>query len=173
MSGPDSWKRQPPSWRWRTVQVIAMVAGVAVAVLKAPDTSPHHPTAESFASAATAAFDGTELASDPKLTAAQRSADIPTNPVDGWDIPTSDGRNVQLVLPGGLGAAEVTPDGRVVYPDRGAGFDVLAENTGTMRRTITRIASAPAPLTSGAQRLPVVTMFVRTPADKKHRKGQQ
>ena len=155
----------------RAFQVIAMVAAIAVAVFGLYPTytqqQPSTPTAaESFASAAAAAFAGTTLASNPDLTAAQRAAGIPTDPVAGWDIPTTDARHVQLVLPGGLGAGEVTPGGQVVYPDRGAGFEVLAENTGpTTGRTITRIPTAPEPLASGAQRLPVVTMFVRTPAD--------
>jgi hypothetical protein len=148
-----------------------MVAAIAVAVFGLYPTYSQQPpatptAAESFAAAATAAFAGTTLAPNPDLTAAQRAAGIRTDPAAGWDIPTTDARHVQLVLPGGLGAGEVTPGGQVIYPDRGAGFEVLAENTGaTTGRTITRIPSAPAPLASGARRLPVVTMFVRTPAD--------
>lgn len=146
-----------------------MIAAIVAAIIDLNPTSSAPPAAqsaaESFASAATAAFAGTELSSNPNLTAAQRSAGIPTDPVASWDIPTSGGRHVQLVLPGGLGAGQVTPGGQVVYPDRGAGFDVMAENTGTSRRTITRIPSAPAPSVSGIQPLPVVTMFVRTPVD--------
>jgi hypothetical protein len=45
----------------------------------------------------------------------------------------------------------------VVYPDHGAGFDFLAENTGTGTRTVARIASP-----VGVR---MVTTFVRTPAD--------
>lgn len=165
----SSWRRSPQRrWGSRIFQV-AMIAAIVAAIIDLNPTSSAPPAtqsaAESFASAATAAFAGTELSSNPNLTAAQRSAGIPTDPVASWDIPTSGGRHVQLVLPGGLGAGQVTPGGQVVYPDRGAGFDVMAENTGTSRRTITRIPSAPAPLVSGIQPLPVVTMFVRTPAD--------
>ncbi|MGJ6126306.1 hypothetical protein QN239_27395 [Mycolicibacterium sp. Y3] len=109
------------------------------------------------------------MASDDALSAAARSANIPTDPVAGWDLPTTDGRRVQLVLPAGLGAGETTADGQVVYPDRGAGFSVIAENKGAGGRTITRIPG-PATNASGAatadgQALPTVPMFLRTPAD--------
>ncbi len=64
---------------------------------------------------------------------------------------------VQVVLPGGLGAAQTTTGGQVVYPDAGAGFDFLAENTGTGTRTVARIA--------GPDGVRMVTTFVGTPAD--------
>ncbi|MGJ6127069.1 hypothetical protein QN239_31255 [Mycolicibacterium sp. Y3] len=131
-----------------------------------------------MAAAASAAFAGTALASDDTLSPAARSANIPADPVAGWDLPTTDGRRVQLVLPAGLGAAEHTPAGQVVYPDRGAGFSVIAENQGAGGRTITRI---PQPVMTGAattpaakattttsadgQVLPMVPMFLRTPPD--------
>ncbi|MHA3018671.1 hypothetical protein ACXPWS_00190 [Mycobacterium sp. BMJ-28] len=76
------------------------------------------------------------------------------------------------MLPAGLGAAEHTPDGQVVYPDRGAGFSVVAENRGAGGRTITRIpgpatnaTTASGAATADGQALPTVPMFLRTPAD--------
>ena len=118
------------------------------------------------------------MASDDTLSAAARSANIPADPVAGWDLPTTDGRRVQLVLPAGLGAAEPTPDGQVVYPDRGAGFSVIAENKGAGGRTITRIpgpatnatnatnaTTASGAATADGQALPIVPMFLRTPVD--------
>ncbi|KAB7760569.1 HNH endonuclease [Mycolicibacterium mucogenicum DSM 44124] len=132
--------------------------------------------AQAVAAAASAAFVGTALASDGTLSAEARSAKIPSDPVAGWDLPTTDGRSAQLVLPAGLGAGEHTPAGQVVYPDRGAGFSVIAENQGSGGRTITRIPhqltnTATAPGTSAAatsadgQVLPMVPMFLRTPAN--------
>ena len=64
---------------------------------------------------------------------------------------------VQVVLPGGLGNAQHTPGGQVVYPNAGAGFDMLAENTATGTRTVARISGPGGPR--------MVTTFVRTPAD--------
>jgi hypothetical protein len=62
-----------------------------------------------------------------------------------------------VVLPGGLGTAIHTAGGQVVYPNTGAGFDLLAENTATGTRTVARI-----PALDGVR---MVTTFVRTPAD--------
>ncbi|MDV3126049.1 HNH endonuclease [Mycobacterium sp. 21AC1] len=62
-----------------------------------------------------------------------------------------------MVLPGGLGDAQHTSGGQVVYPDVGAGFDMLAENTATGTRTIARI--------KGPGGVRMVTTFVRTPVD--------
>lgn len=169
-----------PRWgvRWWAQLAVTLVAALALVVggvhwLTPPEPSggsDHAPSeAQSIATAASAAFAGTALASDDALSAAARSANIPTDPVAGWDLPTTDGRRVQLVLPAGLGAGETTADGQVVYPDRGAGFSVIAENKGTGGRTITRIPG-PATNASGAatadgQALPTVPMFLRTPAD--------
>lgn len=89
-------------------------------------------------------------------TAAQRSAGLPADPVAGLTSQTPAGP-VQVVLPGGLGAAQHTSGGQVVYPDTGAGFDMLAENTGTGTRTVARIPSP-----AGVR---MVTTFIRTPAD--------
>lgn len=164
---------------------ITLVATLALVVGGVHLLTPAEPTiagdrapsdAQAVAATASAAFAGTALASDGTLSAAARSANIPSDPVAGWDLPTADGRSAQLVLPAGLGTAEHTPTGQVVYPDRGAGFSVIAENQGQGGRTITRIpqpvtSTAPPPGSSAAvtsadgQVLPMVPMFLRTPAD--------
>lgn len=115
--------------------------------------------AQDFADAALAAFSGSTtvtVAPDPALAPAQRAAGLPTEPVTGLTSNTAAGP-VQVVLPGGLGAAQHTTGGQVVYPDTGAGFDMLAENTGTGTRTVARI--------KGPDGVRMVTTFVRTPAD--------
>ncbi len=114
--------------------------------------------AQGFADAALAAFSGstTVSATDSALTAGQRSAGLPADPVAGLTSNTAAGP-VQVVLPGGLGAGQHTSGGQVVYPDTGAGFDMLAENTATGTRTVARINTA------GGVRM--VTTFVRTPVD--------
>ncbi|MGJ6127244.1 polymorphic toxin-type HINT domain-containing protein [Mycolicibacterium sp. Y3] len=114
--------------------------------------------AQGFADAALAAFSGstTVTATGSALTARQRAAGLPADPVTGLTSNTAAGP-VQVVLPGGLGAAQHTSGGQVVYPDTGAGFDMLAENTATGTRTVARINTA------GGVRM--VTTFVRTPAD--------
>ena len=61
------------------------------------------------------------------------------------------------MLPGGLGDGAPTRNGPVVYPDRGAGFDLMAENTATGTRTVSRVPSPHGPR--------MVTVFVRTPAE--------
>lgn len=115
-------------------------------------------TAQEFADAAMAAFSGSTTVAipNPAATPDQRAAGLPTDPVAGLTSMTPAGP-VQQVLPDGLGAAQRTSSGSVVYPDRGAGFDFLAENTGTGTRTVARIASA-----TGVR---MVTTFVRTPVD--------
>lgn len=114
--------------------------------------------AQKFADAAAAAFrtSATVPAAGSVSTAAQRSAGLPADPVAGLTSQTPAGP-VQVVLPGGLGAAQHTSGGQVVYPDTGAGFDMLAENTGTGTRTVARIPSP-----AGVR---MVTTFIRTPAD--------
>ncbi|OHU24768.1 hypothetical protein BKG77_15155 [Mycobacteroides chelonae] len=117
--------------------------------------------AEQFGQSAAKAFSTSELApevaGDAVLPPVQRAAGIPADTTTGWDLQTTDGRTVQLVPPGQLGAGEVTASGQVVYPDAGAGYDVLAENTAIGKRMVTRI--------SGPDKTRTVTMFVRTPAD--------
>ncbi|MGJ6121623.1 HNH endonuclease [Mycolicibacterium sp. Y3] len=115
--------------------------------------------AQGFADAALAAFSGSTtvaVAAEPALSPGQRAAGLPTDPVAGLTSNTAAGP-VQVVLPGGLGAAQHTSGGQVVYPDTGAGFDMLAENTATGTRTVARINTA-----AGVR---MVTTFVRTPAD--------
>ncbi|WP_155944043.1 GIY-YIG nuclease family protein [Mycobacterium sp. 360MFTsu5.1] len=114
--------------------------------------------AQQFADAAMAAFSGstTIAVPNPAWTPAQQAAGLPADPVAGLTSATPAGP-VQQVLPAGLGAAQHTSSGSVVYPDRGAGFDFLAENTGTGTRTVARINSP-----TGVR---MVTTFVRTPAD--------
>jgi len=114
--------------------------------------------AQQFADAAMAAFSGSTTISvpNPAWTPAQRAAGLPADPVAGLTSVTPAGP-VQQVLPNGLGAAQHTSSGSVVYPDRGAGFDFLAENTGTGNRTVARINSP-----TGVR---MVTTFIRTPAD--------
>ncbi|WP_234816660.1 hypothetical protein [Mycolicibacterium wolinskyi] len=112
--------------------------------------------AQGFADAAVAAFTDSAVGSDPTLTVEQRRAGLPDEPVAGLTAPTAAGP-VQVVLPGGLGNAQHTAGGQVVYPNAGAGFDMLAENTATGTRTVARISDPGGPR--------MVTTFVRTPAD--------
>ncbi|WP_272937907.1 GH-E family nuclease [Mycolicibacterium wolinskyi] len=112
--------------------------------------------AQGFADAAVAAFTDSAVGSDPTLTVEQRGAGIPDEPVAGLTAQTPAGP-VQVVLPGGLGNAQHTAGGQVVYPNAGAGFDLLAENTATGTRTVARISDPGGPR--------MVTTFVRTPAD--------
>lgn len=145
------------------MKALAVLAAVALplSMVQPSATRPVLSAAEQFAQSAATAFStselGPELAGDAVLPPAQRSAGIPSDTAAGWDLPTTDGRTVQLVPPGGLGLGEITASGQVVYPDAGAGYDVLAENTAIGKRMVTRI--------SGPDKTRTVTMFVRTPAD--------
>lgn len=112
--------------------------------------------AQGFADAAVAAFTDSGVGSDPAMTAEQRRAGLPDQPVAGLTAHTAAGP-VQVVLPGGLGAGQNTTGGQVVYPDAGAGFDMLVENTASGTRTVARIQDPAGPR--------MVTTFVRTPAD--------
>ncbi len=96
------------------------------------------------------------VGTDPLLSPQQRRAGLPADPGAGLTSPTAAGP-VQVVLPGGLGPAQHSAGGQVVYPNAGAGFDMLAENTGTGTRTVARINGPAGPR--------MVTTFVRTPAD--------
>lgn len=159
---------RPSVWfRWPG-QMLALLCALTVTVgglhlitgdiANTPDTQAVTGSAENpsqVARAAAAAFAESPFA-DPAVDAVQRGAGLPENPVTGLTAHTPAGP-VELVLPGGLGAAQRTPAGMVVYPDAGAGFDFLAENTTTGTRTIARILDAGGPR--------VVTTFVRTPAD--------
>lgn len=111
---------------------------------------------EGFAYGAVAAFGDSAVGTDPSLSPQQRRAGLPADPVAGLTSPTAAGP-VQVVLPGGLGPAQHSAGGQVVYPNDGAGFDMLAENTGTGTRTVARINGPAGPR--------MVTTFVRTPTD--------
>ncbi|MGV9797539.1 polymorphic toxin-type HINT domain-containing protein [Mycobacterium sp. NPDC003449] len=112
--------------------------------------------ADGFAEAAVAAFTESSVGSDLSVSPEQRRAGLPDAPVAGLTAQTPAGP-VQVVLPGGLGNAQHTAGGQVVYPNAGAGFDMLAENTATGTRTVARISDPGGPR--------MVTTFVRTPAD--------
>ncbi|SEB18077.1 hypothetical protein SAMN04488580_109178 [Mycobacterium sp. 283mftsu] len=105
-----------------------------------------------------AAFSGSSTITvpNPAWTPAQRTAGLPADPVAGLTSATPAGP-VQQVLPAGLGAALRTSGGQVIYPNRGAGLDFLAENADTGTRTVVGINSP-----TGVR---MVTTFVRTPAD--------
>ncbi|MEU9808136.1 GIY-YIG nuclease family protein [Mycobacterium sp. NPDC050853] len=145
------------------MKALAVLAAVAVplSMVQPSAALPVVSAAEQFGLGAAKAFGaselGPELAGGAVLPSAQRAAGIPMDTAAGWDLPTADGRTVQLVPPGGLASGQVTAAGQVVYPDAGAGYDVLAENTAIGSRMVTRI--------SGPEKTRTVTMFVRTPAD--------
>lgn len=152
---PTDQRSTHSSW---PVRFAAALCAVAVAVggvhLIVPDKPP---AAQTFANASVDAFADSPVATTTATSSAeQRRTGLPTDPVAGLTSITPAGP-VQLVLPGGLGPAEHTTGGQVVYPDRGVGFDLLAENTGNGYRTVSRIAGP-----DGAR---AVTTFVRTPAD--------
>ncbi|WP_079602378.1 polymorphic toxin-type HINT domain-containing protein, partial [Mycobacteroides abscessus] len=140
---------------------VLAVAALPLSVVQPSASRPVLSATEQFAQSAAKAFGtselGPELAGDAVLPPAQRSAEIPADTAAGWDLPTTDGRTVQLVPPGGLASGQITSAGQVVYSDAGAGYDVLAENTAIGKRMVTRI--------SGPEKTRTVTMFVRTPAD--------
>lgn len=153
--------RKTPNRWWQLIALIAAVAlGVAGGqILQPGPTPPAHPvavSAQDVAVAAVQAFADSAVGTDPTLTPTQRAAGLPTHPVSGLTSHTPAGP-VQVVLPGGLGAAQRTTGGQVVYPNAGAGFDFLAENTATGTRTVARIP--------GPDGVRMVTTFVRTPAD--------
>lgn len=154
------WLRWPARW-------LAVVCAVAITVgglhLIAPAPSQRSDqaartvsAAQGFADAAAAAFTESAVGSDPALTTEQRRTGLPDAPVAGLTAHTAAGP-VQVVLPGGLGNAQHTPGGQVVYPNAGAGLDMLAENTASGTRTVARISDPAGPR--------MVTTFVRTPAD--------
>lgn len=152
------------SWPFRSLAVLCAVA-VAIGGLHLVQPTPSErveqgaaavSAAQKFADAATAAFTESAVGSDLTVSPEQRRTGLPTDPVTGLTSQTAAGP-VQIVLPGGLGRAEHTPGGQVVYPNAGAGFDLLAENTATGTRTVARIAGPGGPR--------MVTTFVRTPAD--------
>lgn len=152
--------------RW-SARWLAVLCAVAVTVgglhlitpalgERADQAAPTVSAAQSFAEAAVDVFTDSAVGSDLTVSSEQRRAGLPTDPVAGLTSQTPAGP-VQVVLPGGLGAAQHTPGGQVVYPNAGAGFDMLAENTASGTRTVARISDPAGPR--------MVTTFVRTPAD--------
>ncbi|MFA4080500.1 hypothetical protein ONA92_02140 [Mycobacteroides salmoniphilum] len=150
-------------WSRRRVLPSAVKAAVLLAVVLLPlsllnssQSAPVVSAVEQFGQAATAAFTESAAGLDTSLTSKERSAGLPVNPAAGL-VSQSPAGAVDMVLPAGLGAGQVTAAGQMVYPDAGAGFDLLAENTRDGYRTVARINE-----TSGARS---VTTLVSTPAD--------
>jgi hypothetical protein len=112
--------------------------------------------AQGFADAQAAAFADSAEASVGSITSQARAAGLPAEAVTGlsWSTPAGP---MRLVLPGGLGKAQTTREGQVVYPDAGSGFDFLAENTPAGTRTGARINNP-----SGVRS---ITTYLRTTAD--------
>ncbi|MHC9297537.1 HNH endonuclease, partial [Mycobacterium sp. LTG2003] len=154
------WLGWPARWLAALCAVAVTVGGLHLAA-PAPSSGVGQAArtvsaAQGFADAAVAAFTDSAVGSDPTLTVEARRAGLPAQPLAGLTAHTAAGP-VQVVLPGGLGAAQHTAGGQVVYPNAGAGFDMLAENTATGTRTVARISDPGGPR--------MVTTFVRTPAD--------
>ncbi|MGV0807909.1 GIY-YIG nuclease family protein [Mycolicibacterium setense] len=154
------WLRWPARWL-AVVCAVALTVGGLHLITPTPEpradqAAPTGSAARGFAEAAVSAFTESAVGSDPTLSVEARRAGLPDDPVAGLTAQTAAGP-VQVVLPGGLGAAEHTAGGQVVYPNAGAGFDMLAENTATGTRTVARISDPAGPR--------MVTTFVRTPAD--------
>lgn len=140
------------------VKAAALLAVVLLplSLLNSSQSAPVVSAVEQFGQAATAAFTESAAGLDTSLTSKERSAGLPVNPAAGL-VSQSPAGAVDMVLPDGLGAGQVTAAGQMVYPDAGAGFDLLAENTRDGYRTVARINSA-----DGVRS---VTTFVSTPAD--------
>jgi hypothetical protein len=161
LPGRRLWRRAA---RWWPV-LVALLATIALAIgaqhwfarsgRSEPISEPAGSPAEQFADAAMAALTGSTTITVPATVPEQRAAGLPADPVAGLTSTTPAGP-IQLVLPDGLDTAQRTRSGSVVYPQHGAGVDLLAENTGTGTRTVVRI--------SGPTGVRMVTTFVRTPA---------
>ncbi|MBA0047722.1 NucA/NucB deoxyribonuclease domain-containing protein [Mycobacteroides sp. LB1] len=140
------------------VKALAVLAAVAIPLtgVQPSASAPVASAAEQFGLAATTAFQDSAAGLDTSLTSKQRSAGLPVNPAAGL-VSQSPVGAVEMVLPANLGSGQLTSAGQMVYPDAGAGFDLLAENTRDGYRTVARINEP-----SGARS---VSTFVRTPAD--------
>ncbi|SKT95012.1 HNH endonuclease [Mycobacteroides abscessus subsp. massiliense] len=141
------------------VKALAVLAAVAIplsVVQPTPATRRVISAAEQFGQAATTAFAQSAAGLDTSLTSSERATGLPVNPTAGL-ISQSPAGPVQMALPSGLGSGQVTSAGQMVYPDAGAGFDLLAENTRQGHRTVARINNE-----TGVRS---VTTLVRTPAD--------
>ncbi|MBE5459747.1 GH-E family nuclease [Mycobacteroides abscessus] len=141
------------------VKALAILAVVAIPLSVVQPTTATQPmvsAAEQFGQAATAAFSQSAAGLDASLTSTQRAAGLPVNPAAGL-VSASPAGPVEMELPAQLGTGQLTSAGQMVYPDAGAGFDLLAENTRQGYRTVARINSP-----DGVR---AVTTYVRTPAD--------
>jgi len=151
---------RPGDWVVRWLAALCVVAlTVGLVHLVHNRTQPVDPVAvaaEGFADGQAAAFAGSASAGPTAMSAQDRAAGLPGEAVAGLSWTTTAGP-MRLVLPGGLGPAQSTRGGQVVYPDAGAGFDFLAENTPTGTRTVARINSP-----AGVR---AVTTFLRTTVD--------
>jgi len=112
--------------------------------------------AQVFADAQAAAFAESTSLSEQPMPPEGRAAGLPGEAAAGLSWTTAAGP-MRLVLPGGLGRGRTTRDGQVVYPDAGAGFDFLAENTASGTRTVARI--------NGPDGVRAITTFLRTTVD--------
>ena len=151
---------RPLDWVVRCLAALCVVAlTVGLVHLVHNRTRPADPAAvaaEGFADGQAAAFAGSASAGTTAMSAQDRSAGLPAEAVAGLSWNTAAGP-MRLVLPGGLGPAQTTRDGQIVYPDAGSGFDFLAENTPAGARTVARISSP-----AGVR---AITTFLRTSAD--------
>ncbi|BAX98944.1 HNH endonuclease [Mycobacteroides stephanolepidis] len=140
------------------VRAAAVLAAVLLplSLLNASQSAPTVSAAEKFGQAATAAFSDSTAGLDESLTSAERAAGLPVNPAAGL-VSQSPAGAVEMTLPTQLGAGQLTRAGQMVYPDQGAGFDLLAENTRDGYRTVARI--------NGPDGVRSVTTYVSTPAD--------
>lgn len=140
------------------VKAAAVLAAVLLplSLLNASQSAPTVSAAEKFGQAATAAFSDSTAGLDTSLTSAERAAGLPANPAAGL-VSQSPAGPVEMTLPTQLGAGQTTRSGQMVYPDQGAGFDLLAENTREGYRTVARINSP--------EGVRSVTTYVSTPAD--------
>lgn len=141
------------------VKTLAVLAAVAIPLSVVQPTTAIRPVvsaAEQFGQAATAAFAESAAGLDASLTSTERAAGLPVNPAAGL-VSESPAGPVEMMLPAQLGAGQLTSAGQMVYPDAGAGFDLLAEGTRQGYRTVARINNE-----AGVR---AVTTYVRTPAD--------
>ncbi|MGL5442433.1 MAG: HNH endonuclease, partial [[Mycobacterium] stephanolepidis] len=119
------------------MKALAVLVAVALPLtgVQLPASTPAPSAAEQFGLAATTAFQNSANGLDTSLTSAERSAGLPVNPAAGL-VSQSPAGAVEMALPANLGGGQLTRAGQMVYPDQGAGFDLLAENTRDGYRTV-------------------------------------
>lgn len=145
--------------RWLAVMCVVALGASGLHLIRdrsRPAADPVALAAQVFADGQAAAFTESASLSGAPMTPQSRAAGLPDQAVAGLSWSTAAGP-MRLVLPGGLGPAQTTRDGQVVYPDAGSGFDFLAENTPSGTRTVARINSP-----AGVR---AVTTFLRTTVD--------